>query len=407
MEIFRPSKQATIANSTTFNEHHPRNQNRKDGKRVRNRSSSPPPKEDLIKPPKTSRTIYFGPHDDKNQPRIQKKGPTFYKNKLDETATSVSFKTDREKSIAPRRERTRAIVNRARSELISRAKTKDDVRMKRTRNFVAVPVDRSHSRAERIDREIYKLEEQMNIYLQMHGINVNSAEFDTASRFTGVSFDVSRATSRASSPRKKRRNPYTDPKRMVPPWHRKEYVLNKRETDMYQHVSKVYGNEKLRRLREENFYKKVEALQREQWYKLWDDYERKLKERDYARKRHMDQLKNVRDKYTDDRWERIAKFPVNRIPLQDEENRHDYGLPVDINEDPEEYVPRVGHSQKPKEVCCLLFCQKYVCKKIFVQITSNFLQKTFSCIYFLLVITLSYVFCTFWATLFTVIDSNT
>ena len=277
------------------------------------------------------------------------------RSRMDDAATTTSYRTDREGTksiIVPRRERTRMQVNRARSELISRAKSKDDVRVRRTRNIVAVPTSQG-TRKEKIDRDIYKLEEQMRIYLQMNGMTTSADEFDAVSRVSGTTF----ATSRASSPAKKKRNPYTDPKRTIPPWHRKEYVLNKRESQMYQHISKVYGNEKLRQNRENAFYKKVEALQLEEWNRLWEEYERKIRERDNKRKKQQVQLQHVRNKFTDDRWERIAKFPVNRIPVHDEDDRHDYGLPKELNENPEEYIPRVGTVAKPKDVscvCCIL-----------------------------------------------------
>lgn len=338
-------------------------------------------KENIVDPPKTSRTIYFGPNTtarsksrlqedrdnhiqrqllggggtnyNKNGPSMQKRGTSLYKSRGDDDLnTTYTFRSDRENTksvIAPRRERTRANVTRARSELISKAKTKDDVRLRRTRNFVAVPVDNTHHKKEKVERDIYKLEEQMRIYLAMQGINMNGDEFDAETK-TNASF-ATNATSRVGSPKKRKaNNPYLDSKSSVPPWHRKEYVLNEREADMYKNISKVYGNEKLRRNRENAFYKKVEALQLEQWHRLWDEYERKLRERDNNRKKHLGQLKNVREKYNDDRWERIAKFPVNRIPVQGEKTRHEYGLPSDLNEDPDTYIPRVGATHKPKDV---------------------------------------------------------
>lgn len=287
-------------------------------------------------------------------PSMQRKNTTMYRtnNALDTTLSPRG-------GLAPRRERTRA--QRLKTELITRAKTKDHIRERNLRNFVTGQHDTRPK--DPIDIELYRIEQQMHIYLQTQGIEVNTSDFsklrprsrvDTTLNSTNRNDTTLKSAKSSRKSAKKAAGAHNtslnDSKRSIPPWHRREYVLNKREADMYQKINQVYRNDKLRENRETAFLKKVEALQVEEWKRLWGEYDRKLRDRDSRRMLQQQQLQDVRQKYADDRWDRIARFPVNRVVVHDEADRHEYGLPGDLNEDPVEYVPKVGSERKPNDV---------------------------------------------------------
>ena len=275
-------------------------------------------------------------------PGMQRKNTTFYRSGMDTSGAGM----------APRRERTRAQVNRMKTQLITRAKTKDYIRERNLRNFVAVQPDPRHK--ENVDLELYRIEQQMHIYLQTNGIEVNHGDFSRLRPQSRVDTTLNSTMKSRKSALKSAKNnnnqSLNESKRSIPPWHRKEYVLNKREAEKYQKMNQVYRNDRLRENRENVFLKKVEALQVEEWKRLWGKYDRKLRDRDEKRMLQQQQLQDVRQKYADDRWDRIARFPVNRVVVHDEADRHEYGLPADLNEDPVEYAPKVATERRPKEV---------------------------------------------------------
>ena len=297
---------------------------------------------------------------------MQRKNTSFYR-----SGASLNRSKSPRDALPPRRERTRAQVKRMKTELISRAKTKDHIRERNMRRFIAVPQDRRQR--EPVDLELYKIEQQMHIYLQTKGMDVNTSDFsklrprsradDTTLNSTSRS-DTVLKSAKSASKSAKTNTTMNDTRRSLPPWHRKEYVLNKREADMYHKINQVYRNDRLRENRENAFLKKVENLQVEEWKRLWGQYERKLRERDHKRALQQQQLADVRQKYSDERWGRIASFPVNRITQHNEEDRHGYGLPADLNEPPAEYVPKVVTDRRPKEVSECYACRTST-KKLF------------------------------------------
>ncbi len=69
-----------------------------------------------------------------------------------------------------------------------------------------------------------------------------------------------RKDSKATRPRSGERE--NDNEKRLPPWLRKEYVLNKKEAEKYRKITSVYGDEtnKFRKNRENQFYKKLEEV---------------------------------------------------------------------------------------------------------------------------------------------------
>ena len=64
-----------------------------------------------------------------------------------------------------------------------------------------------------------------------------------------------------------------DPRRTIPPWHRQEYILTKREAKKYKEIKSVYGmTDEERKKREEQFYKKMEVMQLQEWSQSHQQY---------------------------------------------------------------------------------------------------------------------------------------
>ena len=79
----------------------------------------------------------------------------------------------------------------------------------------------------------------------------------------------------------------------MPPWHRKEYVLTKREAEEYKRINTVYGNKttKTRTARQKQFYETLENMQLKKWQQDHQDYQRKQIKRKESKQRQALQLK--------------------------------------------------------------------------------------------------------------------
>ena len=178
---------------------------------------------------------------------------------------------------SPRREPTKAHLNRIKQVLLQRAKTQDALKMQRTKSQVAKVAERPVEQ-EMVDREkdLYKLEDAMHIYFQDYLKSKSKTAIEP------------------ESPRKKVN--YGDSNRTVPPWHRKEYVLSKREAEQYNNISTIYGKEtkEAKRKREENFYKKCLALQVEAWRRLHEEHAAKKRHETQTREKQAQQLDSKR-----------------------------------------------------------------------------------------------------------------
>ncbi|CAD5113108.1 DgyrCDS2298 [Dimorphilus gyrociliatus] len=130
--------------------------------------------------------------------------------------------------------------------------------------------------------------------------------------------------------------PYEDPLRTVPPWHRKEYVLNEREIDMYNHLKVIYGDKTtmLKRCRQQEFYEKLEKLQQEETKKYNSLLKDKKKQREKSKLKQQQQLKFVRNKFEEEQVNRFRnQYVTTRILQHEWTTRHIYGLPEDLGDD--------------------------------------------------------------------------
>lgn len=146
--------------------------------------------------------------------------------------------------------------------------------------------------------------------------------------------------------------PYEDSMRTIPPWHRKEYVLNEREVDMYNHLKVIYGDKTTlwRRNRELEFYEKLERLQQNEAKKYNSSLRDKKKQRERAKLKQQRQLKFVRDKFEEEQVTRFRnQYVTTRILQHEWTTRHVYGLPEDL--DDEGAVSRLKRkSEKVREI---------------------------------------------------------
>ena len=97
-------------------------------------------------------------------------------------------------------------------------------------------------------------------------------------------------------------------KKAIPPWKTsKERVLTKRETNMYKHIAKVYGDDitKSKKTRQSKFYMRLENLQEEQSRRDAIVYREAKDKEAESRAEHLRQLKRLRNKFQD---EQIKRF---------------------------------------------------------------------------------------------------
>lgn len=130
--------------------------------------------------------------------------------------------------------------------------------------------------------------------------------------------------------------PYEDPMRTIPPWHRKEYVLNEREVDMYNHLKVIYGDRttSFKKSRQLEFYEKLEKLQQNEAKKHNSFLRDKKKQRERAKLKQQRQLKFVRDKFEEEQVSRFRnQYVTTRILQHEWTTRHVYGLPEDLRDD--------------------------------------------------------------------------
>lgn len=174
---------------------------------------------------------------------------------------------------------------------------------------------RERERAVKEDREAelpYTIDDAILVYFEDYRPRGRSAAASrTSSRGSTTATSTSKHYAAAKPPGY---NVYLDPMRTVPPWHRKEYVLSKREASMYRHLSTTYGNEKLRKNREVDFFKRLESLQLEEWRKNHKDYRDELHRKVEKKHQQQKQLRHVRNKFNKEQVQRFAsQYVTNRI----------------------------------------------------------------------------------------------
>ena len=114
----------------------------------------------------------------------------------------------------------------------------------------------------------------------------------------------------------------------------KEYVLTKKEAEMYLHLQNVYGSEAYRQQRKEWFFKKLTEVQLQELQQQAAERRRKQARREESRKRQYRQLANVRRKFRKEQMHRFrTQYVTSRVLEYEREDRDLYGLPGDFEPD--------------------------------------------------------------------------
>ena len=144
---------------------------------------------------------------------------------------------------------------------------------------------------------------------------------------------------------------YIDPMRYVPPWHRKEYVLTERESKKYKQINGVYGHQDKRvEQRQAHFLQKLEDIQIEKWRRRHEEYYHKQVKAAETKNKQQQQLKHLRDKFEQEQVRRFqTQYVTSRILEHEWSNRHLYGLPEDIGDEPKYNSKLKRKKQQPKE----------------------------------------------------------
>ena len=94
--------------------------------------------------------------------------------------------------------------------------------------------------------------------------------------------------------------PFTSPRQNVPPWQKKEPVLTLRETEIYRAIHSVYDDEKSRKNRLNQFMRKLQRLQLEQWRLQAEEEHANERRKEQAKLQQSKELKDVREKFDEE-----------------------------------------------------------------------------------------------------------
>lgn len=113
-----------------------------------------------------------------------------------------------------------------------------------------------------------------------------------------------------------------------PPWHEKEYVLNRREAQIYQGIKQVYDRPTGKKARQRDFMKKLQQFQVQMAKHDIDDIQHKEQSKQDCKVRQAHQLKELRQRFEDEAWHRFhTQYVTSRVLEHEKMNRFQYGLP--------------------------------------------------------------------------------
>ena len=137
--------------------------------------------------------------------------------------------------------------------------------------------------------------------------------------------------------------------RKIPPWRRKEYILNKNETRMYRHIKSVYGNDKTTAERQNHLFRKLEKVQNDEIKRYNQTQQRREKQQTESVKRQTTQLLRVRKKFEAERQKRWQTQYVSNKVLEMVRVKSDaYGLPADTAYSADAKVNEAKPKRRPK-----------------------------------------------------------
>lgn len=305
-----------------------------------------------IKKPSANKDLYLGRQflRSRDKTRITQKQKTFTQD-VKKDHTKVRERTP----IGQQKPSVRTHQPRKSDSQEKSAKQKPTLVYKKVRTFIATPrreptkpaLEKTETKillaSERDELEAKKNQEKKGRYTTKDAVGVYQSS-KTKTNLTKKSVN--------SSPRdhKAVESPYSDTRSTIPPWRRKEYVLNKREATMYLSIKKTYNSDKVRKNRINQFFNKLVTLQLEAWKRNHMNYTDQQYKKMESKFRQQLQLKEVREKFNQDQVRRFKNQYVTGKVLEHEwSTRHLYGLPEDINADPQRRANVKPHLKKPKE----------------------------------------------------------
>lgn len=136
-----------------------------------------------------------------------------------------------------------------------------------------------------------------------------------------------------------------------PPWHEKEYVLNRREAQIYQGIKQVYDKPTAKKARQREFMKKLEQFQVEMAKHQISEMQRKEAKKNQDKARQANQLKELRQRFEDEAWHRFqTQYVTSRVLEHEKMNRFQYGLPEEPDGEPEFAVKLKRKKKNPQAI---------------------------------------------------------
>ncbi|KAK3589874.1 hypothetical protein CHS0354_015900 [Potamilus streckersoni] len=121
----------------------------------------------------------------------------------------------------------------------------------------------------------------------------------------------------------------------IPLHKRKNYMLGRPQARQYRYIQDIYGkSEKDKRARQ--FFEKLEEVQKEDFRKRLEELIEREKLKMETKEKQREQLTYLRQKFEDDAWKRfMTQYVTSRIFAHEHISRHVYGLPEDLDGEPE------------------------------------------------------------------------
>ncbi|XP_033756372.1 uncharacterized protein LOC117339102 isoform X2 [Pecten maximus] len=136
-----------------------------------------------------------------------------------------------------------------------------------------------------------------------------------------------------------------------PPWHENEYILNRREAQIYQGIKQVYDKPTAKKSRQREFMKKLEHFQIEMAKHEMNEMQIKEVKKNKDKTRQANQLKELRQRFEDEAWHRFhTQYVTSRVLEHEKMNRFQYGLPEEPDGEPEFAVKLKRKKKNPQVV---------------------------------------------------------
>ncbi|KAL3863584.1 hypothetical protein ACJMK2_005335 [Sinanodonta woodiana] len=116
---------------------------------------------------------------------------------------------------------------------------------------------------------------------------------------------------------------------------RTNYMLGQPQAKQYRYIQDIYGkSEKTKRARQ--FFEKLEEVQKEDFRKRLEELIEREKLKMETKEKQREQLAYLRQKFEDDAWKRfMTQYVTSRVLAHEHQSRHVYGLPEDLDGEPE------------------------------------------------------------------------